>query len=263
MTVQDQLGRQVILKAVPQRIVSLVPSITELLCDLGLESQLVGCTKFCIHPAHLRKRIKVVGGTKSVHLDRIEALQPDLIIANKEENSKEEVDQLIEAYPVWVSKVKTIEDSFELIEHLGKICDCRQEAERLSERLRKSLFVDDKKLSPKKVAYLIWKSPYMTVGGDTYIHNMLELHNFQNVFAERLRYPQVSIEEIKKQEPDLVFLSSEPFPFKKDHLREIQLLLPQSKVVMVDGEYFSWYGSRQLYLQNYIQELNDQIVGAN
>ena len=262
MIFQDQLNRPIEIESTPKRIISLVPSITELLCDLGLEDRIVGCTKFCVHPQHLRKRISIIGGTKTIHLDRVQQLRPDLIIANKEENTKSDIEHLANEYPVWISDVQTRSESLELIRQLGELCGCSGSANRIINQLEKSHLAIPK-LATKKVAYLIWKSPYMTIGADTFIHSMLEAHGFVNVFAERQRYPEVTLEEISRRKPELIFLSSEPFPFKEDHLREIQEILGDSKVLLVDGEYFSWYGSRQLHLPEYIIRLNHKIESFN
>ncbi|MEM7187031.1 MAG: helical backbone metal receptor [Bacteroidota bacterium] len=256
MLVRDQLHRELHLSGTPTRIVSLVPSQTELLVDLGLRDRLVGVTKFCVHPKDLRSEVTVVGGTKSVHYDRIKEQQPDLIVCNKEENSLEMVTALEEIAPVYVSDIATVHDSFEMIWQLGEILGVRDVAKRMIEDTTVALeefeaFMAGK--PQKKVAYLIWKNPYMAAGSDTFINSLLALNNFESIVDEK-RYPEVSIEQLASA--DLVLLSSEPFPFKEKDIKEIKQDL-HCDVRLVDGEYFSWYGSRLRQAFAYFKTLHD------
>ena len=260
MIITDQLGQQVQLAKTPTRIISLVPSITELLYDLDVGDRLVGRTKFCVHPQHIRSQVADVGGTKNPRWDTIRSLEPDLIIANKEENTKSDVEELSKSFPVWVSDVKTTADTLGLIESLGSILGSPTKANQL--RLALDQVIEKSCLLSGSVAYLIWKDPYMTVGHDTYIHHMLETIGLQNVFAAHTRYPSVTLEMIKEHQPDYVFLSSEPYPYKEPHRLEISNSLPQSSVILVDGEFFSWYGTRLLKKSGYAQELSD-ILGPS
>jgi len=250
MLVKDQMGRELHLPKTLTRIVSLVPSQTELLVDLGLEDKIVGVTKFCVHPKHLRMSKKVVGGTKGISLEKIQSLNPDIILCNKEENTKEIVNELEKHFPVHVSDIETIDDAQTLILQYGKLFDCLMPASRISSKIKKeaesfSIYIKDK--PTKRVAYFIWKNPWMSVGNDTFIHHLLEKNNYTNVFETQKRYPEISEKELRDVNPDLVLLSSEPFPFKENHIKEILAILPSVEVKLVDGEYFSWYGSR---LQN-------------
>ena len=254
MTSIDQLGTAHTFLNRPQRIISLVPSITELLCDLGLSELLVGCTKFCLHPRDLRSKIKIVGGTKNVKLDIVASLHPDIIIANKEENQKIDNDALSDNYPTWISDIKTVEDSYNMITELGMIFSKLDNSQSIIASLQEVLIKGD--TLSGTVAYLIWKDPFMASGGDTYIDNMLMNCGLMNVFKDQQRYPEVTLEEINAKEPDYIFLSSEPFPFQEKHIAEIQARTPGRKIVLVDGEYFSWYGTRLLYVQNYMQSLS-------
>jgi len=243
MTVKDQLNRTIHLSKYPKRIISLVPSQTELLVDLGVKGSLVGITKFCIHPKDLRREITVVGGTKMVNYVKIRELQPDLIICNKEENTLEMVQELEKNCPVWLSDIATFEDSLEMIKLLGTLLGVSKKASTIIESisLEKKKFEIFMKANPnKKVAYLIWKNPYMAAGNDTFIDALLLLNNFRNIILEN-RYPEVSIEQLL--EADLVLLSTEPFPFKESDVSELKNQL-NCEVRWVDGEYFSWYGSR-------------------
>lgn len=243
MQVNDQLNRPLVFKNKPQRIVSLVPSQTELLIHLGLRDQLVGITKFCVHPQELRKEIPVVGGTKTIHLHKIKELRPDIIICNKEENTKEIVEQCTSIAPVWVSNIANIDDNLQMIIQLGALFEVSEKATLLVDRIRseKMDFQDFMKGKPKKkVVYFIWKDPFMAAGNDTFIHELLQLNHFENVVTKS-RYPEVHLTDL--EEVDLVLLSSEPYPFKEKHVLELEQNI-NATVRLVDGEYFSWYGSR-------------------
>ena len=238
----DQLGNELVFEELPRRIISLVPSITELLCDLGLEDRLLGCTKFCVHPQDLRKSKTIVGGTKSLHFDRIKGLKPDLIIANKEENRREDIEELDRYYRCWVSEVKTYADGEDMNRSLAKIFGLESAAEQIIEQNRGAL--PNPRPKHGSALYLIWRKPYMSVGGDTYIHDMLERCGYTNCLADQKRYPSLSEEAIAELAPQHLLLSSEPFPFKEKHLEELQALCPNAQVRLVDGEFYSWYGSR-------------------
>lgn len=242
------------------RIVSLVPSQTELLVDLGLEEKLLGITKFCVHPKALRKTKSVVGGTKQVNFDRIQALQPDIIICNKEENTEEMVMKLATLAPVWVSDVATIEDTFDLIGELGKIFDVTDKAAQLNTEIL-AAYRDFKTFmqnhSHRKVLYLIWKDPYMAVGRDTFINELLALNKFENtLLSEDSRYPE--IDRALLERPELVLLSTEPYPFKQKHVAQLQKEL-DNRVILVNGEYFSWYGSRLQRAFGYFKSLHQTL----
>lgn len=241
--VTDPTGRNVLLPDVPQRIISLVPSQTELLHDLGLDDRVVGITKFCIHPDHWFRSKTRIGGTKDLSFEKIVALQPDLIIANKEENVKEQVEALAELFPVWVTDVNTVEEAFEMIKGIGNITNTQKKAEGIAQQCRQRLqLYTDNQLLP--AAYLIWQDPYMTVGGDTFISDMMRYAGFKNIYASQKRYPKVTVEQLRADGCKYLLLSSEPFPFKQKHADQLQAQLPDTKVILVDGEAYSWYGSR-------------------
>ncbi len=257
MVIQDQLNREIHLNKDPKRIVSLVPSQTELLVDLGLKEQLIGVTKFCVHPENIRTEKTVVGGTKTIKLDKIVALRPDLIICNKEENTEEIITQLESVAPVYVSDIITLADMFDFISACGKLCNLISASQDLIQKIQieiTSLKAAIKKESNMKVAYCIWKNPWMFVGEETFIHELIQLNNFENVFALEKRYPEVELSDEKLKEATHIFLSSEPFPFKQKNVTDLQALFPKAKVMLVDGEYFSWYGSRILKAINYFKE---------
>ncbi|MEB2776768.1 helical backbone metal receptor [Algoriphagus sp. D3-2-R+10] len=248
----DQLKRSISIENAPQRIVSLVPSQTELLVDLGLEDRIVGVTKFCVHPKGLKKRKAIVGGTKNYRFEVIDSLQPDLIIGNKEENEQSEVEKLMEVYPVWMSDIFSLENSLEMIEDFGEMLSVKAKAEEIIKQLKS----DFSKPLPKKGTsiYMIWKDPVMVAGSDTFINEMLGFAGFENLI-QTPRYPQVSEKELIDLNPEHLLLSSEPFPFKEKHIHNYESLLPKAKITLVDGEMFSWYGSRLLKARAYFESL--------
>lgn len=227
------------------RIISLVPSLTELIIDLGLQKQLVGRTRFCVHPKDIIKDIPIIGGTKNPRIDKIAELNPDFIIANKEENRKQDIQQLRENHPVEVTNIATIEDALLTIHQLGKKLGVSDAAEHLNEKINDRLMQRPDE-SPLRTAYFIWKDPWMTIGGDTYIHDVMEHWNLDNIFSGEKRYPKIPLDELANYNPELILLSSEPFPFKEKHLPEVQQACPNARVLLVEGEWFSWYGSYML-----------------
>lgn len=259
---KDQLDRLLAIKAVPQRIVSLVPSQTELLVDLGLEEAIVGITKFCVHPEHLKTHKVIVGGTKQVHFDKIAALRPDIILCNKEENTKEMIGELENIAPVHISDVYTIDDALELIGLYGTLFSKEKGAQQIALEIskRKSEFLDFIKDQPKRtVAYFIWKQPWMVAAKDNFINELLQLNDFKNYFEELDRYPEITLDSAHTESADLVFLSTEPFPFKEEHIKSVQPYFPKASIVIVDGEMFSWYGSRLLKAFDYFKMLHQHL----
>lgn len=227
----------------PQRIISLVPSLTELVIDLGMEEHLVGRTRFCVHPQEVVEQIPIIGGTKNPRLDKIRNLNPDYIIANKEENRPEDIKALIRDFEVNVTEIATIEDGLIAIHELGKKLDATEKAERLIFNIQQVLR-ERPDVPELNTAYMIWKKPWMTVGGDTYIHDILNYWKLPNVFGDQKRYPKINLEDLQRKNPDLILLSSEPYPFKEKHLVQIEEVCPAARVLLVEGEWFSWYGSR-------------------
>jgi len=235
------------------RVISLVPSITEALFDLGLtENEIVGRTKFCIHPSEKVKNVEIIGGTKNLNLDKIRSLQPDLILANKEENVKEQVEALMNDFKVIVNNTETIEDNYYLLKNLGLLFNKEEKAQAFNLKIYEILN-QTKINSTVKIAYLIWKNPYMTVGSDTFIHHVLTETGFENIFKNQKRYPEIKAEDLA--EADVIMLSSEPFPFKEKHIAELKEIYPDKKIMIVDGEAFSWYGTHIAKCENYFKEL--------
>lgn len=245
------------------RIVSLVPSQTELLHDLGIEDQVVGITKFCVHPYHYKSTKQVVGGTKNIKIDKIKALKPDIILCNKEENTKEIVEACQEICEVHVSELYTIQDTLELIKYYGERFNARTRAANISEKINRNLndfkiYIKDKPII--KVAYFIWRNPWMVAANQTFIQHLLELNNFENIYANLKRYPEVDINKIQQEgDPEIVMLSSEPYPFKDEHAFEIGRVAHHPKTIFVDGEYFSWYGSRLIKAFNYFKSVRERL----
>ncbi|WP_426277004.1 ABC transporter substrate-binding protein [Chryseobacterium sp. S-02] len=239
------------------KVVSLVPSITEALFDLGLtENEVVGRTKFCIHPAEKVKNIAIIGGTKNININKIKILQPDLILANKEENIKEQVETLMADFKVIVTNVETIEDNYYLLKNLGKRFNKEEKAQLFNLKIYEIL--NQAKINSNiKVAYLIWKNPYMTIGSDTFIHKVLTEIGFENIFKDKTRYPEIQAEDLADAE--IIMLSSEPFPFKEKHIEELKEFYPNKKIMIVDGEAFSWYGTHIAKCENYFKSLISEV----
>jgi ABC-type Fe3+-hydroxamate transport system substrate-binding protein len=258
----DQIQKQIQLKDIPKRIVSLVPSQTAFLSSLGLDEEVVGITKFCVHPAQWFRTKQRIGGTKNVNIDQVRSLRPDLIIANKEENVQEQVRELETIAPVWTSDINTIEEALTMIENIGCLTGKNSEAAVVINNILEKRALLTKQVARQsasaRVVYLIWKDPYLSAGSDTFINAMLHTCGWSNVFADKKRYPEVSITDLQKVNPDLLLLSSEPYPFKQKHIAELQLLLPRTRIRLVDGEMFSWYGSRMseafVYFRQMLQE---------
>ncbi|WP_134701436.1 ABC transporter substrate-binding protein [Ammoniphilus sp. YIM 78166] len=250
----DHVGRELLIPSVPQRIISLCPSITETLYALGLGSSMVGRTQFCIHPAEQVASCTKVGGTKQVKREIIEQLKPDLIIAEKEENPKDMVEDLARDFPVYVVNVETYEQALQMIRDLGQVTGRSTDGDRLATTIDQAFQQIQK--GAARVGYLIWRKPYMAAGQSTYIDAMLSYCGFENVFKELDgRYPIVEWEQIQENAPEVLLLSSEPFPFEETHQRELEERLPGLKTMLVDGELFSWYGVRMLYAVDYFQKL--------
>lgn len=260
---KDQLGRTIHLQAYPQRILSVVPSQTELLFDLGLQEEVVGITKFCVHPPEWFRSKTKVGGTKTLKVEIIHSLHPDLIIANKEENTKEQIDVLAGRYPVWISDVNDLDSALQMIVSVGILTNKPQKASEITNQIRNNFSHLMKQLQTQnhqpQTAYLIWKDPYMTTGGDTFINAMLKVCGLKNVFEHLARYPIINISELQTSNCQVLLLSSEPYPFNQKHIAELQVNLPGTKIILVDGEMFSWYGSRLIQSAIYFQKLINEV----
>ncbi|GIU70031.1 MAG: iron ABC transporter [Candidatus Woesearchaeota archaeon] len=263
MQFTDQNGNIIKLFEIPKKIISVVPSQTELLFDLGLNDEVIGITKFCIHPEKWFREKERIGGTKKLNIEKIKALNPDLIIANKEENIKEDIEELQKYFPVWISDIYSLDDALNMIEAIGKITDASPKAKEIINLIKQEFSRFEKSIVEQKTlktAYFIWYNPIMAAGNNTFIHSMLELCKFDNVFKNMERYPEITEEQLKIANPELILLSSEPFPFKEKHVAYFKSICPNAIVKLVDGEMFSWYGSRLTYSANYFKQLRNEIT---
>ena len=243
----------------PKRIVSLVPSITELLFYLDLEESIVGITKFCIRPKNQSLAKTKIGGTKNIDINKIKSLNPDLIIANKEENVEVQIKTLAEEFSILLTDVDDLAGALDMIKNIGQLTNRIAKSNNLIniiENTFRQILIPTNKIN---TAYLIWKNPYMTIGGDTYINDMLNHCGLHNIFSDKKRYPEVKIDEIKGLKCKLLLLSTEPFPFKQQHIEELKIELPNTLIILVDGEMFSWYGSRLLFAAKYFKDLASRI----
>jgi iron complex transport system substrate-binding protein len=255
MVVKDQIGDEIDVPERPMSVVSLVPSQTELLFDLDLGDRVIGITKFCVHPEKWFHSKTRVGGTKDVDIEKVKSLNPDLIIGNKEENTLKDIEALRKIAPVWISDVNDLEQSIDMIQTIGEICDVSLKANKISNQITENFNSFNSKIKGKSVLYFIWKKPYMLAAKDTFIDSVLTNQlGLNNLMSNQTRYPSIELEDVS-EEPDLVFLSSEPYPFKDQHIEEINAIFPKAKVVLVDGEYFSWYGSRLIGAPAYFEKL--------
>lgn len=272
MIFTDQLNRNIEINSPPKRIISLVPSQTELLYDLGLKEKVVGITKFCIHPLEWFNTKPRIGGTKKIDFKKISELNPDLIIGNKEENERLQLEELMKHYPVWVSDIKNLEQAIKMINSIGELTNRKEK----STEINIEIIAQFKKLverpvgskiqtgnlndGAKRVAYFIWKKPLIVAGKNTFINDMLMKCSYENAFIEcEKRYPEISPGELQRANPEIILLSSEPYPFKEKHITEFQKICPGAKIILTDGELFSWYGSRLLKAPEYFLNLTGKI----
>jgi ABC-type Fe3+-hydroxamate transport system substrate-binding protein len=233
----------------PERIVSLVPSLTEALFAFGAGEKVVGRTRYCLWPPRAIGKVPTVGGTKKVDVDRVLELEPDLIVAVREENSRENVEKLEESgVPVFVGAPENVEEAIELLRELAERVEApRSEAvldpiERVYGRLRNETG------GTRRVFVPIWKRPYMSVGSDTYVHDVLHTCGGENVCGYSTRYPIVTLEEVEAAQPEVVLLPDEPYPFCAEDLEEFyELDVPaahEDRIHLVDGKLLTWYGPR-------------------
>lgn len=255
--VTDQLNREVVLSGVPKSIISTVPSQTELLFHLSLGNSVAGVTWFCVHPKEMPDHVRKVGGTKKLNLDEIRRINPDLIIANKEENEQLQIQELAKDFPVYISDIEDMASSLGMLRDIGRLTNTFSQCEELSNQIE-TAYTSLPNFGGSSVLYLIWKEPYMSAGTGTYIQFHLEQLGLENVVKEA-RYPEVSEEMISALSPEYIFLSSEPFPFKNEHIEELKTISPQSKILLVDGEMFSWYGNRILQAADYFKNMYSQM----
>lgn len=258
ISLYDQIDKRIELSTHPKTIISLVPSITEYLYDLGLGERVVGITKFCVHPMEWRKTKTIIGGTKKQDLEKVRALNPTLIIASKEENEKQYVEMLSEICPVYTSDVVDYDTAQQMMKDIGTLTGMRQKADGITNEIDNLFRTIEKPTSETTVAYCIWKEPWMWAGSDTYISKMLAYAGLANIVSTE-RYPEVEIAEMVERAPDFIFVSTEPYPFQQKHIEELSSKYPKAKFILVDGEMFSWYGSRMLQVPAYLNSVLKQL----
>jgi ABC-type Fe3+-hydroxamate transport system substrate-binding protein len=257
MKITDQMGREIEWDGqVAGRIVSLVPSQTALLHALNLDASVVGITRFCIHPKAWHQRKPRVGGTKTVNLQRVAALKPDLILGNKEENTRAQIEALETSFPVWMSDILSLHGATDMIRQVGRLTGTENTANTLAGDIE-TAFGQIQFPRRLRAAYLIWNNPIMAAGGETFIHDILEKTGFDNIFALLPRYPEVTVEDIIRGKPDCILLASEPFPFREKHRQAWQLQCPEATVHCVEGEHFSWYGPHLLQTPDYAKSVHN------
>ena len=250
----DASGAAVDLPRAPRRIVSLVPSITETLCALGLADALVGVTVYCVEPREVVATKTRIGGEKNPDLEKIRALEPDLVLANIEENLRDHVETLRSwSIPVWVTYPRTVAEGIRLIAELGWVTGTEARASDVVgeiEPLYARVVAAAARRPPVAVFYPIWRGPYMTINRDTYIHDMLRVCGARNVFADRPeRYPTVTLDEVATQRPAVILLPDEPFRFRRAHVADFAgyaevPAVRDGRIHLVDGKPFSWHGPR-------------------
>lgn len=249
----DDRGFPLGLHAVPERLVSLVPSLTETLVDLGGEDRIVGVTKFCVHPDHLRRERTRIGGTKGIHVGAVLDLKPDLVIANLEENDAQDVMALeIAGVPCWVCDVRSVERAFRLLSEMGRLIGEEARGVEMESRVRAAWEETRQQILPgghRRSAYAVWRDPWMWAGADAYIQDVMRWWGW-SPWPEVDRYPEMKMHALVEAEIEEVLLPSEPFPFKEEHRAECAGLSTR----LVDGEMFSWYGSRMLKVPEYFRQ---------
>ncbi len=259
LTSTDQLGHTFDFHSPAKRIISLVPSQTEFLFALGLENEIIGITKFCVHPASKVSNVAKVGGTKNFHLEKIKNLQPDLIIGNKEENEHKRITELQKHFPVWMSDINTLNEAYVMMKEVSRITGRTEEGNILIKKIQDSFQNYQPVRDTLRVAYLIWQDPIMIAASDTFINHMLLQFGAENIFQHQTRYPEVTVQQLEDLNPDYIFLSSEPYPFRQKHVKEFEGKFPHAKVIIADGEMFSWYGSRLQDVPAYFSLLRKQL----
>jgi ABC-type Fe3+-hydroxamate transport system substrate-binding protein len=225
---------------------------------MGLGERIVGVTKFCIHPLEACKSKMQIGGTKQLKLDLIHQLNPDLIIANKEENTSSDIEALQQRHAVWTSDIVSLNDSYDMMIRLGGLLQCQERAESMVSDIKVG-FSDMPQRKPLRALYLIWNDPWMAAGTSTFIHSMMVAAGFSNVTDQltNSRYPIVSVQDVLELAPEVILLSSEPFPFDHRHQKQFEAQFPTIRIQLVDGEIFSWYGSRMKRAPAYFNKLHN------
>jgi ABC-type Fe3+-hydroxamate transport system substrate-binding protein len=266
----DASGAAFVPDVPPQRIVSLIPSTTELLCDLGLADRLVGVTAYCVEPREVVRTKTRIGGEKDPDLERIRALVPDLVVANVEENVRAHIDTLRAwGIRVWVTYPRTVAEGLRMIRELGEVTAAQGQAEAILAEIDPLLVrahAESGRRAPVRMFYAIWRNPYMTIGGDTYISDVLATAGAVNVFADAAaRYPTITLDELVARRPDVILLPDEPFRFRRAHLKDFAPFadvpaVRDGRIHLVDGKPFSWHGRRLAHALRLLPSLLDAPV---
>ena len=252
--IKEQIGNPIRFQKPFERIISLVPSQTELLVHLVGKERVIGRTKFCIHPQEAIEKIPIIGGTKKFNFKQIRELKPDLIIANKEENYKDGIEMLSQDFPVWTSDIFDLADNYSMIESLGKLTGSQKKANQIVADT-KEVWEAIKDTKQGKALYFIWQKPYMVAGRNTFINHIMAHLGIENLCIQQ-RYPEMDPYILERMDPDYVMLSSEPFPFQAKHMDAFKKMFPKARILLVDGEMFSWYGIRLIMAAEYFKNLS-------
>ena len=258
-TIKDCLGDEISIPKNITKIVSLVPSISELIYDLNAEDKIVGVTKFCVHPKYFQIEKTVVGGVQEFDIDKIIALKPDVVFASKDENFEDEIIELRKHVPVYVTDVKNVNEAISMIKTIGALLNKRSDADKITMKIDMQLkdlakVTDD--LLYRSAAYFVWNDPWVAAGKDTFIDSLLKLIKVDNVFSNlKERYPMVTGANIHIGNPQMIMLPSEPFKFEDKHAIEIGRHTHDAATFFVDGQMFSWYGSRLVKSIDYLKLL--------
>lgn len=265
ITIRDADGVTHRLDESPRRIVSLVPSLTESVIALGGADRLVGVTEWCIHPEEVVKSIPKVRGTKNPYIKKILELQPDLVLANREENRRRHVVELRRHVPVFLTYPRSVFDALKTVRDLGVILDASERAGEILEMCEFLLDGIHRTTNPYyHTACLIWRDPWMAVGPDTYVHDLLGHFGFVNVYREEDgRYPETTLEDLAERGPEIVLLPSEPYEFAEGDREQVQTVVwskvPGCRAVLVDGGYLTGWGTRTLAALRYLTELRGHL----
>ena len=257
MKVTDDLGRVIYLIKTPRRVVSLCPSLTETLFDLGLDDLVIGRTDYCVHPEEKLGAVQSVGGPKSVFLPVVESLLPDIILAVKEENDKKTLESLASLYyKCVIFDINSVEGALKMIEKLGEIFGRRERASAMRTSIGEGFSRVGRAAKNPSFIYMTWSSPYIAAGTGNYINSLLTGFGFNNCLSGSFRrYVRMELNELKRLEPDIIFLPSEPYNYTIADKIKFEKFFPGAKVVLVDGEMFCWYGSRMEKAGGYLKDL--------
>ncbi len=253
----DDLGRVLYFKKAPRRVISLCPSLTETLFDLGLDELVIGRTDYCVHPEDKVTAVQSVGGPKSVSLPAVESLLPDVILAVKEENDKKTLESIASLYyKCVIFDINCVDGALKMIEKLGEIFGRRERAAAMRASIGEGFSRVGRAAKNPSFIYMTWSSPYIAAGTGNYINSLLSGFGFNNCLSGSFRrYVRMELNELKRLKPDIVFLPSEPYNYTIADRIKFEKLFPASKVVLVDGEMFCWYGSRMQKAGGYLKDL--------